>query len=138
MLQSTVFVLPIGGLWALGKKFHGRTWENLCGSSCVGTLTCWKVLVTVERGSIAEDLLRLTGCSTSLSTGHYYPVMENSKLWLALAGSCKLRGCVPAHLITCSSAQPLPAPCSQHLVEEKGNIPMSCGSKSCLWGSSES
>lgn len=65
------------------------------------------------------------------------PLMENSKLWLALAGSCKLQGCVPAHLITCSPAQSLPSPCSQHVAEEKGHLLMSFGSKSCLWGSSE-
>lgn len=37
MLQSMIFILPIAGLWVLAKKSHGRTWENVCGSLCVGT-----------------------------------------------------------------------------------------------------
>lgn len=106
MLQSTVFVLPIGGLWALGKKLHGRTWENLCGSSCVGTLTCWKVLVTVERESIAEDLLRLTGCSTSpfnralLSSDGKQQAVAGFGRQLQTAGLC---ACSPHHLLICTA-----------------------------------
>lgn len=125
MLQSTIFILPFAGLCALGKKLPGRTWENACGSLCAGALTCWEVLVTTERGSIAEGLLRLTGCPTSpfnrawLSSDGWDDAPDGKER--AEAGSCKLQGCVPAHLSTCPPAQSLPAPRPQHLVEKGHN-----------------
>lgn len=121
------------GLWDLGKELHGRTWENVCGSLCIETLMCWKVLVTMEKVNIAEDLLRLPSCSTSpfnralTSSDGWWPWWKKDKLQLAFAGSCKLQYYVPSHLIACSPAQSLPTSCSQHFVGEKGYILTSCG-----------
>lgn len=131
-LQSAIFILPIAGLWASGKRLHGRTWEIVCRSLCVGTHVLEGVGYNGESEhswglAQSDKVLHLTFQQGMAIQWWMMPLMETSKLWLALAGSFKLQGSVPAHLITCSPASSLLTPYSQHLVG-KGHI-----LKNVLW-----